>query len=101
MDVTNAFLHGDLHDQVYMVPTPGLMKENDKCVCRLQKSLYRLHQTSKEWLHKLFTILIEFDFIQSLANHSLFTLTIGNIFIVILIYADNIIIISKILLSNI
>ena len=45
MDVKNAFLQGDLEEQVYMVQPPDfLFEQNISAVCRLKKSLYGLKQ---------------------------------------------------------
>jgi len=35
LDVHNAFIHGDLHEEVYMQPPPGYLSAEDNRVCRL------------------------------------------------------------------
>jgi Reverse transcriptase (RNA-dependent DNA polymerase) len=48
LDVKNAFLYGDLKEEVFMEIPPGFGNEqlNDK-VCRLKRSLYKLKQSSR------------------------------------------------------
>ena len=43
MDIKNVFLNGDLSEEVYMQPSPGLFVESNK-VCRLRRVLYGLKQ---------------------------------------------------------
>lgn len=92
MDVSNAFLHGELNEDVYMAVPPGYETTNPKLVCRLRKSIYGLKQASRNWYQKLSRALIRYGFKQCNADHSLFTYSIGTTFLAILIYVDDLVI---------
>ena len=48
MDVKNAFLHGDLNEEVYMHPPPSVDAPSGY-VCRLRRALYGLKQVPRAW----------------------------------------------------
>ena len=50
MDITTAFLHGHLKEEVYMEQPPGYVKEGqENLVCLLQRALYGLKQSPRCW----------------------------------------------------
>jgi histone deacetylase 1/2 len=60
-------------------------------VCKLQRSLYGLHQAPKAWFSRLTDQLQAIGFINSQANHSLYIYHQGSTLIYLLIYVDDII----------
>jgi len=93
MDVKNAFLHGDLQEEVYMKLPPGHPQSNDpQLVCKLHKSIYGLKQSPRAWYVKLSTVLTELGFTRSNADHSLFVRTKPDERLVVLIYVDDLIV---------
>ncbi|KAG7537940.1 Reverse transcriptase RNA-dependent DNA polymerase [Arabidopsis suecica] len=92
MDVHNAFLHGDLEEEVYMKLPPGFTKQSDGKVCRLRKSLYGLKQAPRCWFAKLASSLEKYGFRQSLSDYSLFVLEKNGVEIRVLVYVDDLVI---------
>ncbi|RVX07246.1 Retrovirus-related Pol polyprotein from transposon RE1 [Vitis vinifera] len=92
-DVQNEFLHGDLTEEVFIMQPLGFFHlEFPNHVCKLEKALYCLKQSPCAWFTKLSHALSQWGFTSSLANSSLFIYKSGSIFLVVLIYVDDIIV---------
>lgn len=72
MDVHNAFLHGDLKEEVYMKLLQGFQHSDPNKVCLLHKAVYRLRQAPRCWFSKLTNALNKYGFKHSYADYSLF-----------------------------
>lgn len=95
VDINNAFLNGDLHEEIYMMQPPGFeqqSKDGSPLVCRLRKALYGLKQAPRAWFHKLKEFLLKSMFISSKADNSLFIRRSGSQLLYVLVYVDDIII---------
>ena len=73
MDVKNAFLHGNLEEEVYMRQPPSFEdKKHPEYVCKLKKALYGLKQAPRSWHRKLSESLIKIVFKMSKVDPSLY-----------------------------
>ena len=73
MDVKNAFLHGDLQEEIYMHIPPGFETDQTKNkVLRLYRSLYGLKQSPRAWFDRFRQAILKKGYCQSNADHTLF-----------------------------
>ncbi|GMJ02608.1 cysteine-rich RLK (RECEPTOR-like protein kinase) 8 [Hibiscus trionum] len=93
VDVNNAFLNGDLAEEVYMTQPPGYEQGNSKrLVCKLNKAIYRLKQASRAWFETLKVYLISSGLYVSKSDSSLFVRVLNDRMVYLLVYVDDIIV---------
>ncbi|KAK1642790.1 hypothetical protein QYE76_060595 [Lolium multiflorum] len=96
LDIQNAFLNGVLEEEVFMRQPPGF--EDPTCpshLCHLRKAIYGLKQAPRAWHARLSSVLGSLGFRASTADTSLFILTRSNLTMFLLVYVDDIIIVSS------
>ncbi|RVW75289.1 Retrovirus-related Pol polyprotein from transposon RE1 [Vitis vinifera] len=64
-DVKNAFLHGDLDEEIYMNIPLGFEENTGNKVCKLKKALYRLKQSPRAWFGRFAKVMKESGYKQS------------------------------------
>jgi Reverse transcriptase (RNA-dependent DNA polymerase) len=93
LDVSNAFLNGDLNEQVFMQQPQGFIDPtNPDFVCLLHKSLYGLRQAPRAWFEKLSSTLLSFGFNASIYDPSMFLAHHQDHILILLVYVDDIIV---------
>jgi hypothetical protein len=96
LDVDNAFLHGFLDEEVYMLQPPGYVDSRyPQHICKLEKSLYGLKQAPRAWFARLSSKLQALGFFPSKADVSLFIYKDSLVTVYILVYVDDIIVVSS------
>ena len=95
LDVKNAFLHGELEEEVYMQPPPGYPLSNQpNQVCKLKKALYGLKQSPRAWFSCFTNAMIDLNYHQARGDHALFVKHDGRsgAVTILLVYVDDILI---------
>ena len=96
LDVSNAFLHGHLEEEVFMEQPQGFEDPtHPELVCKLHKSLYGLKQAPRAWFLCLSQALLELGFVGSSVDTSLFCFHCDSVSIFLLVYVDDIIVTSN------
>lgn len=98
LDISNAFLNGELDEEIYMkLPEGYAERKGDlppNAVCKLKKSIYGLKQASRQWFKKFSTSLFQLGFQKAHGDHTLFVRQTENDFVAVLVYVDDIVIAS-------
>ena len=93
MDVKNAFLNGDLEEEVYMEQLEGFVHPDfPHYVCKLRKALYGLKEAPRAWSNRFSSHLQNIGFEISEADHLLYVRRIGAGIVIIVVYVDDVII---------
>ena len=91
MDVKNAFLNGELSEEVYMQPPPGLFVDSNK-VCHLRRALYGLKQAPQAWFAKFSSTIFRLGYTASPYDSALFLRRTDKGTILLILYVDDMII---------
>ncbi|KAG7479129.1 Retrovirus-related Pol poly from transposon TNT 1-94 [Solea senegalensis] len=95
MDVKTAYLHAPMDCEVYMEQPDGFeikSKTGGHLVCKLNKSLYGLKQSGRNWNMLLHDHLTENGFVQNDADHCVYNRESENEKVILLVWVDDLII---------
>ena len=93
MDVKSAFMHGYIHEEIYMKYFEGYITE-PSLVCKLKKSLYGLKQAPREWYSKMDAFLLSQNFQRCRSDPNVYLHQHDDHLIIIVLYVDDLLIIG-------
>ena len=89
MDKT-TFLNGDLDEDVYMEHPTGFTEVGkEHLVCKLNKSIYGLKQTSRQWYLKFDRIITQNGFKENTIDKCIYLRVNGSSYIFLVLYVDD------------
>ena len=94
VDVETAFLHGELDEEIYMEPPPGVNAKDDECL-RLNKAIYGLVQAARQYYKKFTNELKKRGYEGGDVDPCLLMKNIDGNPIYMSIYVDNTLIVGK------
>src|SRR5712672_2949792 len=94
MDVKSAYLNGNLEEEIFMVPPPGLEVLN-RMVLRLKKAVYGTKQGGQVWYEDISGTLKLMGYQHTDTDHAVFVHTRNNTPSIIALYVDDITMVSS------
>lgn len=91
IDVTTAFLYGDLQEEIYVEqPEFFVQAGEERKVCKLKKALYGLKQAAKCWNDKIHAFIMKIGFTRSKHDQCVYVKKDGHLFMALTLYVDDI-----------
>src|SRR4029077_10492600 len=87
LDIKTAFLNGDLEEEIWMMPPPGIGLEGK--ILLLKKALYGLKQAPLKWYEKLSSVLASLGFTPLYFDPCVFVHFNGVSKTIIVVYVDD------------
>jgi Reverse transcriptase (RNA-dependent DNA polymerase) len=94
MDVKSAYLNGNLSEQIYMQPPPGL-EVLEGSVLHLKKAVYGTKQGRRVWYNDIRDTLKMMGYQRTEANNTVFSRNNNNTLLIIVLYVDDITMVSE------
>ncbi|MCO5609585.1 hypothetical protein L7F22_063815 [Adiantum nelumboides] len=92
MDVETAFLHGDLTEEIYMQQPPSYeSREYPSKLCKLNKSIYGLKQSPRQWYQKFNAFMLAHGYTKFSCDANVYLRTGADSCLLVAIYVDDII----------
>lgn len=95
IDVSTAFLNGDLKETIYMEQPVGFEVDGTNKVCLLKKSLYGLKQASRAWNEKVHDVLIHHGYKQLKSEKCVYIKDYNQEKVIIALYVDDFFVFSN------
>lgn len=95
MDVKTAYLHAIIDCEVFIEQPKGFEQKSntgEKLVCELNKSLYGLKQSGRNWSQMLSDYLTDVGFVENPADHCVYTKQVGKERAILIMWVDDLII---------
>jgi hypothetical protein len=96
LDVKNAFLHGELEEEIYMDQPEGfIVPDKENYVCKLKRSLYGLKQSPRQWYKRFDSFMLSHGFKRSKYDSCVYIKHVNGSPIYLLLYVDDMLIVAK------
>ena len=95
MDISHAYLNGELEEEIYMKQPEGFEVGGSDYVCKLQKSLYGLKQAGRVWNKLLHSVLSSMGFQRAQSDHGLYIYHKDKVQIFVPVFVDDITLAGK------
>ncbi|KAL0396345.1 UNVERIFIED_CONTAM: Retrovirus-related Pol polyprotein from transposon TNT 1-94 [Sesamum calycinum] len=96
MDVKTTFLNGELDEEIYMDQPEGFQEMGLKHkVCRLERSIYGLKQSSRKWYYRFHRAITSIGFTMIEEDHCVYVKRSVKNFLILSLYVDDILLVGN------